>query len=482
MSLSGALNNATSGLAVTARSASLISSNIANALTEGYGRRELVLSSDVITSSGGVRSEGVLRHSDRVLMHERRLSDAQAGQSDTLAAHAARMEDLIGSPLDGDSLTARLDAFDSALILAAGDPSSGQRLDSVARTASQLVQKLNSASSGVQQARRQAETDIARMAQDLEAGLQSIADINVRISRMLSTGGDSSALVDQRQQEIDRLAGLVPLRVIERDRGTVALYSTGGQILLDGKPPTIGFLRGNEIAPQMTLAGGHLSGMTINGHDVATGPDGPLAGGALEAAFRIRDIEAPALQARLDGVARDLAERFGPGGPDSSLMPGDAGPFTDMGLPVTATDETGLADRLRLNARLAPEANATWRWRDGLNAATSGPVGDGTLLSGLRDRLSERIGAGSSALRPAPLPISAHVAELASAVADTRVDLQREQEFTARTRLALREQELAKGVDTDAELQHLMRVEQAFAANAQVVRAVDDLMQILLQR
>lgn len=40
--------------------------------------------------------------------------------------------------------------------------------------------------------------------------------------------------------------------------------------------------------------------------------------------------------------------------------------------------------------------------------------------------------------------------------------------------------ELAQGVDTDAEMQKLMVIEQAFAANAQVVSAADEMMQLLL--
>lgn len=45
---------------------------------------------------------------------------------------------------------------------------------------------------------------------------------------------------------------------------------------------------------------------------------------------------------------------------------------------------------------------------------------------------------------------------------------------------SLRTMELAQGVDTDAEMQKLMIIEQAFAANAQVVTATDEMLQLLL--
>ena len=41
--------------------------------------------------------------------------------------------------------------------------------------------------------------------------------------------------------------------------------------------------------------------------------------------------------------------------------------------------------------------------------------------------------------------------------------------------------ELDRGVDTDAELQDLMQVEQAWAANARVIRTMDDLLQLLME-
>ena len=62
MSLTGSLNSALSGLNAAARAAELISSNVANAMTEGYARRELQTSARVVGQSGqGVKVDGVLR-------------------------------------------------------------------------------------------------------------------------------------------------------------------------------------------------------------------------------------------------------------------------------------------------------------------------------------------------------------------------------------------------------------------------------------
>ena len=54
MTLSAALSNALSGLTAASRNAQVTASNISNAMTEGYGRRELEVVSRDIGGMGGV--------------------------------------------------------------------------------------------------------------------------------------------------------------------------------------------------------------------------------------------------------------------------------------------------------------------------------------------------------------------------------------------------------------------------------------------
>jgi len=77
MSISSALHNAMSGLTVTSRSADVVSSNIANATTEGYGVRKLETTAMLTSGDGsGVRVAGVSRQTDLVLIGQRRDADA----------------------------------------------------------------------------------------------------------------------------------------------------------------------------------------------------------------------------------------------------------------------------------------------------------------------------------------------------------------------------------------------------------------------
>ena len=92
MTISGALSNAMSGLRAAGRGAELVSSNISNALTPGYGRRVLSLSSSSIGTYGGVQVNGITRIVDAGLASDRRLADAENSNASLSANFFARIE------------------------------------------------------------------------------------------------------------------------------------------------------------------------------------------------------------------------------------------------------------------------------------------------------------------------------------------------------------------------------------------------------
>ena len=78
MSISGSLSNALSGLTAAGRAAAVVSSNISNSMTEGYGKRDLVLTERMLAGTGaGVRVVGITRSVDPVLLGNRRVAEAE---------------------------------------------------------------------------------------------------------------------------------------------------------------------------------------------------------------------------------------------------------------------------------------------------------------------------------------------------------------------------------------------------------------------
>lgn len=483
MTISGALSNAMSGLRAAGRGAELVSSNISNALTPGYGRRELSLSSSSIGTYGGVQVNGINRIVDAGLASDRRLADAEHGYASLSADFFARIETLLGTPDNPASLSAQLSGFESSLITAASRPDAPERLSSAVADARGLVNRISEASAGVQDARSKADQTIANQVKELNGALLQVQALNSQITAAQVQNGNVPALLDQRQQVVDQIGILVPVREVPRDNGQIALYTTGGAVLIDGTAATVGFDAVNLVTPYMSQSAGSLSGLTLNGQAIRTDSEnGALRGGAIGAQFAIRDEQGVEVQTQLDAIARDLVERFQDPSVDSTLSPGDPGLFTDNGSAFDPLDEVGLSERLALNAAVDPDQGGqAWRLRDGMNATTTGNVGDASLLQSLTSALNNARTPASDSFGGGAFSAINLVSTFMSAVGADRTQAEQTLSYASARLSELTERQLADGVDSDDEIARLMVIEQAYAANARVIEAVDEMMQTMLR-
>lgn len=484
MSITGALSNALTGLTASSRAVEVVSSNLANAMTEGYGRRSLSLSPRTIGAAGGVNVVGITRHSDPELVGERRLAQSGQKAAERLFGFHQTLENAIGLPDDGGSLTARLVAFETSLTVAASRPDIQSRLQSVVDRASEFTAKLRMVSDTIQNARMGADRTIASMVDQLNTYLGQVRDLNQQISAAVNHGKETASLHDLRQTVIDKVAELVPLRQVPRDRESVALISTGGVILLDGSASEVSFTASNVIVPHMTIEDGLLSGLTVNGTGIRTDSEnGPLRGGALGALFQIRDEAAVTAQTQLDAFSRDLIARLQDSGVDPTLTGTDAGFLTDGGSRFDPVDEIGLSARLSVNALVDPaEGGDLARLRDGLGAtATTAEIGDAARILALSGALSALSTPLSGSFGAAARTSADLAAQLLGQASEARVAREHNLSFATARATELMQLELEDGVDSDHELQRLLVIEQTYAANAKVIQTVDSLIEELLR-
>lgn len=481
MSLSLALQSALTGLNATSRQASAISNNVANATTPGYGKRSLGLSALNLGGAGqGVRVTGTLRHADLYLINDRRKAQAQTAESGTYAGALSRIEKALGDSETAGSLASRVNALETALLEAASHPESETRLAVAVIAGQSLVAGVNQASAAIQEERMRADRSIGSMVEQLNTALSQVESLDTLIASYRGTGRETASLIDQRQQIIDRIAEFIPLRELPRDGDRIALISTSGAVLLDGKAAVIGFSETRNIVPEMAI-GGALSGLTLNGKPLSLSAEANLIrGGKLAAEFAIRDDLAIKAQSKLDAFARDLIQRFSDPALDPSLSATDAGLFTDSGLAFDPLTEVGLAERLQFTSRLDPDQPHTlYRLRDGLGAPVSGPSGASGLITALAERLAKvqpLSGPGLSGSRS----VSGFATDLLSQISSQRVVHQGNQAFASAKLAALVDIEAAGGVDIEAEMQSLLVIEKAFAANAKVIQAADEMLNLLL--
>lgn len=483
MSISGALNNAVSGLRATGRAAEVVSSNIANALTPGYGARSLTLSSRSTGDTGGVRIEGIVRNVDPLLLSDRRLAAADYGNASISAGFLDQLDGLLGTPETTGSLSANLADFENTLITATSRPDAVERLDSAVVSARDLTNSINRISEGIQEARSRADNSIDTQVNRLNAALVEVVELNGQISANAARGQDVASLQDLRQKTIDEISEIVPIRLIQRSNGAVALYSKGGAVLLDGLPAEVGFTATNAVTAYQSLGGGSLSGLTLNGQAIDTSQDrGALRGGTLAAQFEVRDELAVEAQTQIDAFTRDLIERFADTTVDPTLVPGDAGLFTDAGAAFSTADEVGISARISVNPAIDPsQGGESWRLRDGMNAVVPGNSGDASIIRSLAEALSTNRVPASGSFGSGSFNSSDLTASILSQVAAQRITADNRVAFTSSHLDELKQVELSQGVDSDAELQRLILIEQAYAANARIIQTADEMLDSLLR-
>lgn len=485
MSLSNALSNALSGIVAASRGTEVVASNLANALTPGFARREMVLlPRPYIAAGGGVHIDGVTRIVRSSVLAQTRIAAAESARSETLGAFHASVSQSLGVPGQPGALSTLLAGFDAALVSAAGRPDSEANLSRLVSTGAELTRAFNRMGSEIQQARSDADSAVASDVQALNANLTRLAELNRQITVQLASGQDANASQDARQGVIDAIARIVPVQEVSRDGGRVALFTASGGVLLDGSTPTrFSFQAAGPITAQMKVGNSPLDVLSIEGTGGAVPANMSFfSGGRLAANLQIRDVDAPSAQARLDAAATDLYTRFASDDVDPTLAGGLPGLFTDGGIALVPGQEPGLAQRLSINPAVNPNTGgALWRLRDGIGAIDAGPVGVSVLLDRMRGALSQQLLPATAGMSAIARTAAGMAADVASAAAATRLDADSARSAAAAQSNAFETMMRQDGVDSDKEMESLLALERAYASNAKVLKAVDDMIQTILR-
>ncbi|OOY22936.1 flagellar hook-associated protein FlgK [Thioclava sediminum] len=483
MGISQTLSNALSGLTAASRMAEVVASNTANALTDGYARREISLGAQVVGQQGaGVRVLSVDRIVNETLRSDLRLSDAAAQNASLRGDFLSTFEARIGTPEDANSLSSKFVEFEASLVEAGSRPESEARLSTVLSAARDVTGHLNTLSAELQDSRMDADRKIATQVDALNSALAQVDELNASILAGKAAGHDTNALKDQRQTLVDRISSIVPTRQVPRENDQIALFTTGGAVLLEGNRVEIGFTARGIITPDMTHDGGVLSGLTLNGNAVSSDDNGFFGGGTLGALFAVRDTLAPNLQVQVDALSRNLIERVSDPAVDPTLSGGAAGLFTDGGGPLDPLNETGLAGRIVINPLADPaQGGSLSLLRDGFGASTPGPVSNAENLFSLASALTIASAPASGDFGPSLHSSAELFASFLSQVTSDRQSNEATQTYATARYDTLKEQALAEGVDTDHEMQKLLQIEELYSANARVIQTVDALIKQLLE-
>ncbi len=488
MSLTQALSSANSGLASSSRRADVAASNIANASTPGYVRRSVVTSENVSGSQGnGVRVSAIERAQDMAISRLRRDADSAAGRSSVMAQAYQTLNTELGSPGDGYGLFATLENFEASLKSLEATPESAALQNAVFSAANETAHQFNALSHIATSMRETADNNIARSVQKVNDSLYRLQELNTQISGLNELSGEGAALEDERQRLIDEISNIIPIKDIARDNGQVDILTTSGVYLLSGTVKELSFERAGVITEtdRFGETGSRLSGLFVGEQELTPGTNGrhALQSGSLAGEFAIRDSVATEFSDSLDGLAADLITRFSDDALDPTKAAGAPGIFTDKGAAFDAANLSGAASRFSLNSAINPNAGGdVSRLRDGLGATTPGNTGNTSIITAMLDALNAPQDAPTGTSLQGQFSVIGATAGFTSQIGEQTLRHDSINASTTARRDILSDTELSQSaVDTDAELQNLLVIEQAYAANARVIQTIGDMLDRLMQ-
>jgi flagellar hook-associated protein 1 FlgK len=256
--------------------------NITNANTPGYSRQEVQFETQPGQNTGagyigsGVQVTDIRRLANEFLTQQVREDSALFGEQEALNSELSRLDNLLGG--DATGLSSALNNFFSSLQNAAEDPTSLPQRQLVLSEAQQIINRFQGINSEFVQQRESIKTQMRQGVEDANTLIQSIADLNQKISESpgLAQGLEPNSLLDQRDKKLRQLSEIVSVRVVQAEGGQVNVSLQNGQsLVLESTASRLG-TRDNAEDPnylEFTLTNG---GRTLNVDEQITG--GKLGG------------------------------------------------------------------------------------------------------------------------------------------------------------------------------------------------------------
>jgi len=463
MGLSSAINASLSGLQVTGKWAELTSKNIANITTEGYGRKTLQLSSG---PGGGVRVGGIQREVDVALNRLHHGNIAKTHKQDAIVKGLVPYTSVIGGPDSPLSLSNQLGRFQGELGMLVNDPGNEGLQRAAVSSATALTTTLHRASEGIEEARRLARASAASDTAEANTLLTRVGMLGRQAIQEADGSPFRASIEDDIARELDKLAKVMDFRIERSPRGDVSLFTTSGAPLV---------VR-NESAG---LRYDQQSGQIFTGEiEITPGGDGRrgITEGRL-AGHVLLDREILAgMQGQLDEMARSLIAGFA--AVDPTVGPGEGSVFVDPDPGSVAP----LASRITVNPTLLPEMGGSpARLRDGAGAVTPSYEGDNRQLLAFVGVLSATQSFSPDAGLLAEGTLADFAAVLTSEHQYVRVRAEEARDdFRLTTESVGLMRSGIEGVNLDEELQRLLTIEQNYAANATVMKSLNEMLDTLL--
>ncbi|MDB5444236.1 MAG: flaN, partial [Phenylobacterium sp.] len=335
MTLSIALQTATSGLMAAQTGLRTVSDNIANVNTPGYVRKTVDQQQLTVNGMGmGVQVVGVRRVTDQYLQLASLTAGSDSGRWGAYSQYLDNAQSLFGDPSTTGSFFNGLDKVYAAFSSAANDPSNNLLRSQAVSTVQDLLSQADHINSQLGQLTSTVDTRISADVDQVNSLLTQISGLNSDISRAKLVNADASGAENIQSQLLDQLSSLLNVKVAHRDGGGVDVRSPEG-VLLAG-----------DQAASLTYVSSASTPGYITATPAGAGSAQPIqtASGEIRGLLDLRNTALPGLSDQLGEFTSRAVEQLNIAHNAASSVPAPTtltGRNTGLDLPTAVTGFTG---------------------------------------------------------------------------------------------------------------------------------------------
>lgn len=323
MSTFGALNTAYRGLTAAQQGMNVAGQNIANAATEGYTRQRVdqsalaapargLFSGGALQPGQGVSVNAISRLGSSFLDAGVRSAGAQAGYASVRSSALQGIEGILQEPGD-NSISTALQGFWSAWQGAANQPDKSGPKGLLLNAANSVTDKISAAYKALDTQWSSVRSESQDAVTAVNAAAAQVASYNTTIRSTLAAGGSANELIDARAKLTDQIAGLAGGTVREQPDGTVDVLIGGNALVTGGsvRPLALSGTSSDRIGTPVQLLWENPPGVAApDGGELAgalsvLAPASGGSGGAIAEAAESYNKFATALAEAVNTVHRD---------------------------------------------------------------------------------------------------------------------------------------------------------------------------------
>ncbi len=457
MSISSLLFTARDALTSSQMAIDITGGNIANVNTPGYSRQRTDLKAvGGVNVSGtsaqiGVAVSRIERIYDRFI--ESQIIDQQqnTGYSDTLLQGLQNIEVMIDDT-QGGGISEQLSKFWSSWEDLSKNPGGIVERSALVSTAENLTASLASYKRNLDTIR----TDMSRSIEDtvtqINGKVNELKDLNTRIIETAGDKGDKNDLLDKRTQALKELAALINITQFENANGTVNVYLSNGEPLLQGTKQQTLSVRTNADGGSDIYASS-LTGETVNR---------AVSRGKLGALIELQRSIIPEYQNDIETFTQSLADRV------NELHRDGFDAYNNTGIDFfEIPDGSNGAGTIRVNSAIAADVN-----RIAVSTSVNGNGDNASVIASVQNELL--MNSGTSTLSSF---LATTVGQIGQQVSTAKTNSDRQAVIANHLD---NQRESVSGVSIDEEMIRLIKYQMGYNAAGKLASVVDEMLDTLM--